>query len=308
MKLFHNTFPTLVIAIVALTSFVSSHTPHRRQTPLSDFPQYFRAAQYAQAAACHPKLGQHVGNATVVFREGDGRSVPFAYVAYSKVDGIIISYQGTNTSDVSSIANDVDLALVPTGALLRDCGISIPALVHDGFQKAWLASSINISASVDAQVRLHPMAPIVVVGHSLGGALAALEYLYVHCRHPDKVIRGITYGMPRVGNYHLADAVDQKAARREGGFFSRVVNGNDIIPHLPLRIPVKNIFGYWHSDGEIWINPANGNKVVKCSGQEDPRCSDSLTFYGAEAHEGTYFGVYLGGPKICPVPYIHDTL
>lgn len=91
--------------------------------------------------------------------------------------------------------------------------------------------------------------------HFSPDSLAALEYLYVHCRHPDKVIRGITYGMPRVGNYHLADAVDQKAARREGGFFSRVVNGNDIIPHLPLRIPVKNIFGYWHSDGEIWINP-----------------------------------------------------
>lgn len=49
------------------------------------------------------------------------------------------------------------------------------------------------------------------VGHSLGGALAELDALYLTLNLPsDTSIKAITYGTPRVGNPAFAALIDSK--------------------------------------------------------------------------------------------------
>lgn len=45
---------------------------------------------------------------------------------------------------------------------------------------------------------------VVLIGHSLGGALAELDALYMSLNLPSSVkIKGVTYGTPRVSFTHL---------------------------------------------------------------------------------------------------------
>jgi predicted lipase len=47
------------------------------------------------------------------------------------------------------------------------------------------------------------------VGHSLGGALAALDAVFLALNLPSgSEVRGVTYGTPRVGNAAFAELLD----------------------------------------------------------------------------------------------------
>ena len=51
------------------------------------------------------------------------------------------------------------------------------------------------------------------IGHSLGGALAELDALYLTLNLPvDTSVKAMTYGTPRVGNAEYADIFDAKAS------------------------------------------------------------------------------------------------
>ena len=50
---------------------------------------------------------------------------------------------------------------------------------------------------------------VAIVGHSLGGALALLDSIYLPIFVPDVAYSLITFGMPRVGNQALADYIDK---------------------------------------------------------------------------------------------------
>jgi len=48
------------------------------------------------------------------------------------------------------------------------------------------------------------------VGHSLGGALALLEALFLTVNIPTASVKSVTYGTPRVGNPAFAQLIDSK--------------------------------------------------------------------------------------------------
>jgi predicted lipase len=49
------------------------------------------------------------------------------------------------------------------------------------------------------------------VGHSLGGALAEIDALYMAMNLPSSIhVKGVTYGTPRVGNPAYASFFDSK--------------------------------------------------------------------------------------------------
>lgn len=81
-----------------------------------------------------------------------------------------------------------------------------------------------------------------------------------------------TYGQPRTGNKEFTQFVTNS-----GHKFFRIVNKNDIIPHLPFRS-----LSYNHYGPEIWIDPKN--EVVVCQNAEDKRCSNSLPFKSLLSH------------------------
>ena len=90
--------------------------------------------------------------------------------------------------------------------------------------------------------------PVIVVGHSLGGALAtyAAYDLYASGFNVQEVW---TFGSPRVGSEEFASAYANVLGHRTW----RVVNNNDKIPHVP-HYPM-----YHHVPAELWCKNDDGS-------------------------------------------------
>ncbi len=86
---------------------------------------------------------------------------------------------------------------------------------------------------------------MTAVGHSVGGALALLDALFLS-RQLNQIVKAITYGMPRVGNQAFADFVDGNVP------LTHINNKEDPIPTLP---PLS--LGYRHASGEIHIQDSD---------------------------------------------------
>ncbi len=102
--------------------------------------------------------------------------------------------------------------------------------VHEGFLEAFQAAAYELGHSV-ARLRDNQQR-IWLTGHSLGGALAVLlaATLLDASRQTTIPIDGLyTFGAPRVGDKRFAAAIN---AGIKGANF-RVVNLEDIVPHLP---------------------------------------------------------------------------
>ncbi|KAI9293236.1 alpha/beta-hydrolase [Neoconidiobolus thromboides FSU 785] len=130
---------------------------------------------------------------------------------------------------------------------------------------------------------------LVVVGHSLGGAIGVLSSLMLRQRLGlnDNKLEVFTYGEPRVGDKEFARYLNQQRFT-----LTRAVNNNDIVPHLPPQI--KLISNYYHHHHEVWVN---GNKDVYCGDYylEDPNCSASK-WYTPSVNDHLYiWGIRLGG-------------
>lgn len=78
--------------------------------------------------------------------------------------------------------------------------------------------------------------PVMLLGHSGGGAIAALAYMDLTQLYPEKEMAAVTYGMPRVFNRHGAAWFEEHYEQ-----FIRIVNGRDAIPNMPPAL-----FGYRH--------------------------------------------------------------
>ncbi|ELU43435.1 lipase domain-containing protein [Rhizoctonia solani AG-1 IA] len=109
---------------------------------------------------------------------------------------------------------------------------------------------------------------VVTVGHSLGGALALLDGLYLRLNLPSNIeIITRTIGQPRVGNDAFAKFVDQKVLDSVPNLV-RITNKGDLVPGLPPLI-----LGFKHNIGEKHIN--RKGEWNACSGQDnlDVNCS-----------------------------------
>lgn len=114
----------------------------------------------------------------------------------------------------------------------------------------------------------------MLVGHSLGGAIATLAGV-------DMLLRGwepqvTTFGQPMVGNDAFVEFLDKtfrltNTQDPSGLKFRRVTHANDPVPLLPL-----DEWGYRMHAGEIFISkqylPPSISDVELCDGDQDPRC------------------------------------
>jgi len=119
----------------------------------------------------------------------------------------------------------------------------------------------------------YPDLPFLFTGHSLGAALSVLSAVDVYLTLGDSrgVMDSFNFGNPRVGNTAFANFVD--------GIFDssyRVVNQDDIVPHLPPRI----IQDFRHITTEVWFPNATMTYYEICTigDGEDSYCADSVPF------------------------------
>ncbi|KAJ9074043.1 hypothetical protein DSO57_1010132 [Entomophthora muscae] len=157
-----------------------------------------------------------------------------------------------------------------------------PGLVHEGFKELTNALQLKYREYLIELLQLNPTYSLVVVGHSLGGAIAVLSAVYMAEVVPWERISVYTYGQPRIGNEQFVRWLNSQPME-----MTRVVNDNDSVPHLP-----PNFAGFFHAHTEMFVR---GNDVRVCSTQalEDPTCSRSRVTFPSRIPHSTAFGVAL---------------
>jgi triacylglycerol lipase len=140
-------------------------------------------------------------------------------------DAILVAFRGTQPDRAMDW-------FVDAGAIHRDWDHHV-GKVHTGFYQALHAVwGVALAKGEVLPRRLLNRGDktIWMTGHSLGGALAELcaaQALFVS----NVPVQGVyTFGQPRVGNKHFAEAV----GGRIGSRIFRFVNDRDIVPRVPL--------------------------------------------------------------------------
>jgi len=159
--------------------------------------------------------------------------------------------------------------------------------VHSGFWTSWQNTRSFILPHLKRVREIYPEYDIHLVGHSLGGAVAALAALELEGLGWKPTIT--TFGEPTVGNKGLRDFIDRTFdLLGEGGNaglrrrYRRVTHVKDPVPLLPLRE-----WGFRPHAGEVYIEKYSLQPEVKdlrlCYGDEDVDCLS-----GGEADESWF--------------------
>ncbi|KAK0462403.1 alpha/beta-hydrolase [Desarmillaria tabescens] len=251
---------------------------------------------YASAGYCEPSttLAWNCGancEANSAFEPvasgGNGDSVQYWYVGYDPdLETVIVAHQGTDTSKLLPVITDVNYGL--TGLdddLFPDLDSDIE--VHSGFKESQADTAADVLAAVTSAMSTYSTTSVTVVGHSLGGAIALLDGVYLTLQLSSASVSVTTYGMPRVGNQEFADWVDAHVT------VSHINNKKDPVPILPGRF-----LGFHHCSGEKHIT--DSDTWVNCPGQDntDDQCTvgevGNLLEGDTDDHSGPYDGVTIG--------------
>ncbi|KAI8974839.1 lipase [Trametes punicea] len=220
---------------------------------------------------------------------GDGDETQFWFVGYDPTLGeVIVSHQGTNTSEILPLLEDADIIQESLSSKLFP-GMSSNIEVHSGFAGSQARSASAVLAAVQKAISLHGASKVTVAGHSLGAAIGLLDAVYLYLNLPKSIaIKFVGYGLPRVGNQEFANYVDAQPIS-----VTHINNKEDPIPILPGRF-----LGYHHTSGEIHI--VDAGSWLACPGQDNTsdECivGDVPTiFEGDESdHDGPYDGIEIG--------------
>lgn len=144
--------------------------------------------------------------------------------------------------------------------------------------RSWLHTRTEILPQISTLRQKYPDYAITLVGHSLGGAVAALAGLEMRLKGWDATVT--TFGEPMIGNAAFAAFLDEQFGLgdgisipplEEGLRFRRVTHVGDPVPMLPLAE-----WGYRPHAGEVFIRreglPPRREDVVHCFDAEDPGC------------------------------------
>ncbi|KAJ2227072.1 hypothetical protein IWW45_007183 [Coemansia sp. RSA 485] len=142
------------------------------------------------------------------------------------------------------------------------------SMVHTGFLKAYNGEAESIKQIVGTLVSTYPSYRIILTGHSLGGAQAALAAVDFALSYPEwtSKMEIYTYGEPRVGNSQFADWFSRLSFP-----IYRVVNKGDIVAQVPFRQ-----MGYQHHAQEVWYD-SSSDQIHFCGrNSENVDCQDGL--------------------------------
>jgi triacylglycerol lipase len=144
---------------------------------------------------------------------------------------------------------------------------------------SWVDTRSIILPYVSEAMQKYPEHEVTLVGHSLGGAVAALAGLEMRLKGWNPQIT--TFGEPMLGNADFAQFFDEEfdlqptgsnsISSQEENRLRRVTHVNDPVPLLPLEE-----WGYEPHGGEIFISnpdlPPSLGDVHSCVGNRDLGC------------------------------------
>lgn len=195
-------------------------------------------------------------------------SVTNTIIDLSTIPQEYIPYPGDDDEDEAEPTVDLrKRAINPEEAECTNC------TVHSGFMTSWRHTRPHILPDIKEAVKKHPNYQVTLVGHSLGGAVAALAALDFQARGWNPQVT--TFGEPRIGNKGLMRYIDQSFSNGSQtnitGRFRRVTHVDDPVPLLPLTE-----WGYQMHAGEVYISKPDLSPAVEdlhyCEGDQDPKC------------------------------------
>ncbi|MCJ1469971.1 hypothetical protein MMC07_008616 [Pseudocyphellaria aurata] len=290
------TFPTL--AAIALTFFACCLVafPLSLDTRAIDpglFTNLNFFSQFAAAAYCSnnnnvpaggPKLTCTAGicplveaNEVTTVYEFENSLVTdvTGYIAVDRTRNItVLAFRGSRS--IRNYIADVDFVPVPTD-------ICFGCTAHQGFWNSWLEARDGVLKTLMNTAKQNPSSKVVVVGHSLGGAIA--DFAAAEIRKQGVTVDLYTYGAPRIAGTVLSDFITNQ---NRGGNF-RSTHYNDPVPRLP---PI--VLGSVHISPEYWITTPNGvvptpNDIQRLDGNINKNGNTGQTKLDVNAHY-YYFG------------------
>ncbi|KAA1471862.1 alpha/beta-hydrolase [Dentipellis sp. KUC8613] len=196
---------------------------------------------------------------------------------------IVVAFRGSKDLE-DLLTADGNVILIPYESPGVQLNSTEPVEVHAGFLISFNSIARTAIGVVQDQLESYPNYTVVVTGHSLGGAIASLASVSFRVHFPSAHIRLFTFGQPRTGNPGYADVVGKLLGHNN---VYRAVHTWDGVPTI-----LPESWGYRHHATEYWqyMEPPEPSTVRRCSGQEDPSCSDSIASTGINLAHGLYFG------------------
>uniref|UniRef100_A0A0N5C0Q7 Lipase_3 domain-containing protein n=1 Tax=Strongyloides papillosus TaxID=174720 RepID=A0A0N5C0Q7_STREA len=159
-------------------------------------------------------------------------------------------------------------------------GGKVDKYFYKGFYDLWYA---GMETDLHNLIVKYPTYQLWVVGHSLGGSMAAMASAYCVKKNyfTTENVKLVTFGEPRTGDIDFAEGHDALVK-----YSYRVVHNHDIIPHLPPRV-FDNLFDSpFHHRYEIWYenDMSSGKTYQVCTRADDHACSNSVSNTAAGDH------------------------
>lgn len=171
--------------------------------------------------------------------------------------------------------------------------------VHKGFYLSFDKTWNIVEDELKRLISENKGYKVLIMGHSLGGAIGILLGMNVLEIHDDVLV--VTMGQPMVGNLLFARhlnhlfGVDTECFNEQGKLI-RVTHKNDPVVKLPIGDNYFIFDRYVHSSNEVFIDeehnygilPELGN-VFLCDGAEDVHCSYGMSFTRDNTEHLDYF-------------------
>jgi len=288
-------------SFVLYCALLAAASPFPRQSvsPVSTslIPTFDPYTEFARAAYCSGTETWSCGGACTALpgfvpyvTGGDGDAVPHFFVGYwPEEKTAVVAHEGTDPTQLLSLLTDADFVFATLDSTLFP-GLSNSIQVHSGFASAHADTATTVLSAVQQVLSNNSISSVTLVGHSLGGAIALLDSVYLPLHLPsDVTFKTVAYGLPRVGNPAFASYVDTNM----GSSVTHITNMLDPIPTVP-----PELFGFAQPEGEIHI--MGGDDWVYCPGDDNPSidCSTGAvpTVLTSDIldHLGPYDNIWIG--------------
>ncbi|GJM95568.1 hypothetical protein PR202_ga12325 [Eleusine coracana subsp. coracana] len=165
---------------------------------------------------------------------------------------VLVAFRGTEPFNMQDWSTDVNLSWMRLGAMgnlhvgfLKALGLQeedpkdpARAFPRDAPKSSKPVAYYALRDVLRVQLKNHPNAKIIVTGHSLGGALAAVFPALLAFHGESDVLGRLlavhTYGQPRVGDEDFATFCTKKVQVNDP---VRAVYRYDIVPRVPFDVP-----------------------------------------------------------------------
>lgn len=192
---------------------------------------------------------------------------------------VVVALRGTRS--LADTLADLNIDMTPyvsAGGSVPPCGDLCK--VHAGFHASYRAVVDVVEPFLETELQKGgPHTNVVVVGHSLGGAVALLVALHCLALGVENT-RVVTMGQPLVGNRPFAEWADYVLGselpvghcRRR---WTRVVHKNDIVATVPRGAFLHH---YVQFHNQVYVNTSAADyapaleDVIDCRTRDNPRC------------------------------------